>query len=111
MIERHYGHLVQERAVEAEARTSAPSIGPYPHEPLRVEELAQRNCLTHSYFGRSLWNFSPKDDGTPVSVAVGGNVSTNGSGPGTTTPAAGGAAPGRPVFRVLRRTRLNIGAP
>jgi DNA-binding transcriptional LysR family regulator len=46
-------------------------------EPLRVEELAQRNCLTHSYFGRSLWNFTRKDDGTPVAVAVGGNVSTN----------------------------------
>ncbi|HWT19094.1 MAG TPA: substrate binding domain-containing protein, partial [Variovorax sp.] len=46
-------------------------------QPLRVEELAQRNCLTHSYFGRSLWNFTRRDDGTPVSVAVGGNVSTN----------------------------------
>ncbi|MET3494960.1 LysR family transcriptional regulator [Variovorax boronicumulans] len=45
--------------------------------PLRVEELAQRNCLTHSYFGRSLWNFTRKDSGEPVSVAVGGNVSTN----------------------------------
>ena len=45
--------------------------------PLRVEELAQRNCLTHSYFGRSLWNFTRKDSGEPVSVAVAGNVSTN----------------------------------
>lgn len=45
--------------------------------PLRVEELAERNCLTHSYFGNSLWNFTRKDDGTPVSVAVGGNVSAN----------------------------------
>ena len=46
-------------------------------KPLRVEELAQRNCLTHSYFGRSLWNFTRKDNGEPVSVAVGGNLSTN----------------------------------
>ncbi|WP_198087886.1 LysR family transcriptional regulator [Variovorax sp. E3] len=46
-------------------------------QPLRVEELAQRNCLTHSYFGRSLWNFTRKSNGEPVSVAVGGNVSTN----------------------------------
>ncbi|SFP44690.1 LysR family transcriptional regulator [Variovorax sp. 770b2] len=46
-------------------------------QPLRVEELAQRNCLTHSYFGRSLWNFTRKDSGEPVSVAVAGNVSTN----------------------------------
>lgn len=45
--------------------------------PLRVEELAERNCLTHSYFSRSLWHFTRKDDGTPVSVAVGGNVSAN----------------------------------
>jgi DNA-binding transcriptional LysR family regulator len=42
-----------------------------------VEELAQRNCLTHSYFGRSLWNFTRKDNGEPVSVAVDGNVSAN----------------------------------
>lgn len=45
--------------------------------PQQVEELAERNCLTHSYFSRSLWNFTRKDDGTPVSVAVGGNVSAN----------------------------------
>jgi DNA-binding transcriptional LysR family regulator len=44
---------------------------------VRVEELAQRNCLTHSYFGRSLWNFTRNDSGEPVSVAVAGNVSTN----------------------------------
>ena len=46
-------------------------------QPLRVEELAQRNCLTHSYFGRSLWNFTRKGTGEPASVAVGGNVSAN----------------------------------
>ncbi len=46
-------------------------------KPSRVEELAQRNCLTHSYFGRSLWNFTRKDNAQPVSVAVEGNVSTN----------------------------------
>ena len=46
-------------------------------QPQRVEELAQRNCLTHSYFGRSLWNFTRKADGQPVSVAVAGNLSTN----------------------------------
>ncbi|WP_062475806.1 LysR family transcriptional regulator [Variovorax boronicumulans] len=46
-------------------------------QPQRVEELAQRNCLTHSYFGRSLWNFTRKADGLPVSVAVAGNLSTN----------------------------------
>jgi DNA-binding transcriptional LysR family regulator len=45
--------------------------------PLAVPELAQRNCLTHSYFGRSLWNFTRKVSGEPVSVAVAGNVSAN----------------------------------
>ncbi|MGF6346199.1 LysR family transcriptional regulator [Variovorax sp. W2I14] len=46
-------------------------------KPLRVDELAQRNCLTHSYFGHSLWNFTRKADGEPLSVAVNGNVSAN----------------------------------
>lgn len=46
-------------------------------KPLRVDELAQRNCLTHSYFGHSLWNFTRKADGAPLSVAVNGNVSAN----------------------------------
>jgi len=45
--------------------------------PQRVDELAQRNCLTHSYFGHSLWSFTRKSDGAPVSVAVDGNVSAN----------------------------------
>lgn len=46
-------------------------------KPRRIEELAQRNCLTHSYHGSSLWQFSR--DGQPCSVAVTGNVSTNDS--------------------------------
>ena len=45
--------------------------------PRGIEDLAHRNCLTHSYFGRSLWNFTRRSDGSPASVAVGGNVSTN----------------------------------
>jgi DNA-binding transcriptional LysR family regulator len=43
--------------------------------PLRVEELSQHNCLTHSYFGKSLWHF--EEDGEPVSVPVQGNISAN----------------------------------
>jgi DNA-binding transcriptional LysR family regulator len=38
--------------------------------PLRVEELSRHNCLTHSYFGKSLWHF--EEDGEPVSVPVQG---------------------------------------
>ncbi|WP_024302614.1 LysR family transcriptional regulator [Pseudogulbenkiania sp. MAI-1] len=43
--------------------------------PQRAEQLALHNCLTYSYFGKSLWEFSR--DGQPVSVPVGGNVTAN----------------------------------
>ncbi|MFY9962380.1 LysR family transcriptional regulator [Pseudomonas sp.] len=43
--------------------------------PLQVEELVQHNCLTHSYFGRSLWHFEV--DGETLSVPVQGSISTN----------------------------------
>ncbi len=43
--------------------------------PQRVEELSQHNCLTHSYFGKSLWHF--EQDGEQISVPVQGNISAN----------------------------------
>lgn len=43
--------------------------------PKKVEDLALHNCLTHSYVGKSLWEFDHK--GTRSSVAVGGNISAN----------------------------------
>lgn len=43
--------------------------------PQRAEQLALHNCLTYSYFGKSLWEF--EHEGRPVSVPVGGNVSAN----------------------------------
>jgi len=45
---------------------------PAPQSP---EDLAGHNCLTHSYFGKSLWHFERR--GEPVAVAVSGNVSAN----------------------------------
>jgi len=39
--------------------------------PQRVEDLSQHNCLTHSYFGKSLWHF--EQEGEDVSVPVQGN--------------------------------------
>jgi len=46
--------------------------------PLRkIEDLTQHNCLTHSYYGKTLWDF--EIDGEPASVAVGGNISANDS--------------------------------
>ena len=45
--------------------------------PRRVEDLTQHNCLTHSYYGKTLWDFVV--DGEPVSAAVSGNISANDS--------------------------------
>ncbi|WP_433692748.1 LysR family transcriptional regulator [Herbaspirillum seropedicae] len=54
--------------------------------PRKVEDLALHNCLTHSYVGRSLWQFDPgkKAKGGKRSaasktktVAVGGSISAN----------------------------------
>jgi len=43
----------------------------------RVEDLTQHNCLSHSYYGKTLWEFDV--GGEPVSVAVSGNISANDS--------------------------------
>jgi DNA-binding transcriptional LysR family regulator len=43
--------------------------------PLRAEDLAAHNCLTYSYFGKSLWQFVRA--GEAVSVPVSGNLSAN----------------------------------
>ena len=43
--------------------------------PQRVEDLSRHNCLTHAYFGHSLWHF--KVAGQPVAVPVAGNISAN----------------------------------
>lgn len=47
------------------------------HPVRRVEDLTQHNCLTHSYYGKTLWEFGV--GGKPVSVAVSGNISANDS--------------------------------
>ncbi|MDA7417278.1 LysR family transcriptional regulator [Xenophilus arseniciresistens] len=44
--------------------------------PMQVSELALHNCLTYTYFGRSLWEFDHPRLGRS-SVAVGGNLSAN----------------------------------
>ena len=43
--------------------------------PQRVQDLALHNCLTYTYFGKSLWEFEGADG--PVSVPVSGNLSAN----------------------------------
>ncbi|TKK27160.1 LysR family transcriptional regulator [Pseudomonas sp. CFBP13528] len=46
--------------------------------PQKVEDLARHNCLTHSYFGKSLWHFEER--GEHVSVVVHGNITANEAG-------------------------------
>ncbi len=43
--------------------------------PLRVEDLSQHNCLTHAYFGHSIWHFEVS--GEQVTVPVTGNITAN----------------------------------
>ncbi len=43
--------------------------------PRAPQELALHNCLTYSYFGKSLWQFEHK--GGQMAVPVGGNLSAN----------------------------------
>ncbi|QSR72568.1 LysR family transcriptional regulator [Aeromonas jandaei] len=43
--------------------------------PQRVQDLALHNCLTYTYFGKSLWEFNGPDG--PESVPVSGNLSAN----------------------------------
>lgn len=43
--------------------------------PQNIQDLSQHNCLSYSYFGKSLWQFSHA--GQSSSVAVSGNLSSN----------------------------------
>ena len=43
--------------------------------PQQVADLSQHNCLTHSYFGKSLWHFTQHAE--EISVPVQGNISAN----------------------------------
>lgn len=43
--------------------------------PRKPDDLALHNCLTYTYFGKSLWNF--ERDGKKSSVPVSGNLSAN----------------------------------
>ena len=56
---------------------AAPSYLAVHGTPRRVEDLAIHNCLTYSYFGKSLWKFTDAKTGAPCDVPVGGNLSAN----------------------------------
>ena len=51
------------------------------HPLRRVEDLVQHNCLTHSHYGKTLWEFDLDGEvgGEPTSIAVSGNISANDS--------------------------------
>jgi len=55
---------------------AAPSYLARRGAPQRPEDLAAHNCLTYTYFGKSLWQFT-RGDGEAVSVPVSGNLSAN----------------------------------
>ena len=55
---------------------AAPSYLARRGTPQRPEDLGAHNCLTYTYFGKSLWQFT-RADGEAVSVPVSGNLSAN----------------------------------
>ncbi|MEI7375517.1 LysR family transcriptional regulator [Dickeya chrysanthemi] len=56
---------------------AAPSYLAAQGTPQRVEELAVHDCLTYSFFGKSLWQFIRK--GETIAVPVSGSFSANDS--------------------------------
>lgn len=60
---------------------AAPSYLAERPAPLHPAELAQHNCLTYSYFGKSVWRFEPgrrEGEGeAALQVPVSGNLSAN----------------------------------
>lgn len=54
---------------------AAPAYVAAKGKPSSVEDLATHNCLTYSYFGKSLWEFERA--GERVAVPVSGNLSAN----------------------------------
>ncbi len=54
---------------------AAPSYLAARGAPQKPEDLAGHNCLTYSYFGKSLWEFDR--DGDRIAVPVSGNLSAN----------------------------------
>ncbi|MDC8760781.1 LysR family transcriptional regulator [Janthinobacterium fluminis] len=68
LIARQLGHC-------ASVVCAAPAYLAARGTPQRAEDLALHNCLTYSYFGKSLWQFSHA--GAALSVPVSGNLSAN----------------------------------
>ncbi|MYM27072.1 LysR family transcriptional regulator [Duganella sp. CY15W] len=56
---------------------AAPSYLKERGTPQQPQDLAGHNCLTYTYFGKSLWQFTRGQDGAALSVPVSGNLSAN----------------------------------
>jgi DNA-binding transcriptional LysR family regulator len=80
MITRYLAHMEAWAGARLLHRTTR-RISPTPAylaahgTPRLPQELALHNCLTHSYFGKSLWQFERQ--GQQLAVPVGGNLSAN----------------------------------
>jgi len=68
--------------------------------PQRAEDLASHNCLTYSYFGKSLWEFHRA--GEHITVPVSGNLSANEPQVLLAAALAGAGVSMQPVYAVAR---------
>lgn len=64
--------------------------------PQQPYELAAHNCLSYSYFGRSVWHF--EGEGEQMEVAVSGNLSSNDTGVLLEAAVAGAGICMQPLF-------------
>ncbi|WP_317203774.1 LysR family transcriptional regulator [Janthinobacterium sp.] len=89
LIARQFGHCDS-------VVCAAPSYLAARGVPQRAEDLALHNCLTYSYFGKSLWQFERA--GAALSVPVSGNLSANESQVLMTATAEGAGISLQPLF-------------
>ena len=68
--------IARQLGVCASVVCAAPSYLAQHGMPTLPQDLAGHNCLTYTYFGKSLWQFTDAD-GEQLSVPVSGNLSAN----------------------------------
>ncbi|VFR80027.1 LysR-family transcriptional regulator clustered with PA0057 [plant metagenome] len=74
--------------------------------PVQPQDLAGHNCLTHAYYGSSVWEFLR--EGEPLQVAVRGNFSANDALSVCASAVAGAGVAMLPAY--LAQARLDDGA-
>ncbi|MGC7404702.1 LysR family transcriptional regulator [Pandoraea pneumonica] len=93
------GLIVRRLATCHSVVCAAPSYLQRHGTPSRAEDLALHNCLTYTYFGKSLWQFT--HEGTPLGVPVGGNLSANEANVLLSATLAGAGIGMQPVYAAL----------